>query len=119
MDHLANWIEIPVTEMKRAKAFYRELSNLDVHEMKLGDNDYAIFADQFNTGCLVKGVGYVPSTEGVTIYLNGGSDLKGAFKSGKGWRNDLMKKTYLSEQAGHIALFQDTEGNRIGLHSMA
>ena len=30
----------------------------------------------------------------------------------------LLKKTFLSEQAGHIALFKDTEGNEIGLHSM-
>lgn len=77
MDHLSNWIEIPVTNMKRAKGFYCELLKLDVHETKGGENDYAIFAvkDKFNTGCLVKGSGHVPSMDGVTIYLNGGSDL--------------------------------------------
>jgi predicted enzyme related to lactoylglutathione lyase len=30
----------------------------------------------------------------------------------------LLKKTFLSDQAGHIAHFKDTEGNKIGLHSM-
>jgi predicted enzyme related to lactoylglutathione lyase len=30
----------------------------------------------------------------------------------------LLGKTFLSEQAGHIAYVRDTEGNRIGLHSM-
>jgi hypothetical protein len=29
----------------------------------------------------------------------------------------LLNKTFLSEEAGHIAFFTDTEGNKIGLHS--
>jgi predicted enzyme related to lactoylglutathione lyase len=36
MDHLLNWVEIPVANMKRAMRFYRELLGIDVHEMKLG-----------------------------------------------------------------------------------
>lgn len=31
----------------------------------------------------------------------------------------LLKKTFLSKEAGHIAYFVDREGNKIGLHSMA
>ena len=55
MDHLLNWVEIPVRDMKRAISFYRELLRVDVQEMKLGDTDYALFAikNNFNTGCLV------------------------------------------------------------------
>jgi len=77
MDHLLNWVEIPVTDMKRAISFYRELLRVDVQEMKLGDNAYALFAikNNFNTGCLVKGPGHVPRTDGVVVYLNGGDDL--------------------------------------------
>jgi AraC-like DNA-binding protein len=30
----------------------------------------------------------------------------------------LMHKTFLSDMAGHIAIFMDTEGNRIGVQSM-
>ena len=30
----------------------------------------------------------------------------------------VMPKTLISEQIGHIALFMDTEGNRVGMHSM-
>jgi uncharacterized protein len=121
MDHLSNWIEIPVTNMKRAKGFYSELLNIELHEMKLGGTDYAIFAvtDQFNTGCLAKGKGYVPSTDGVTIYLNGGNDLSEMLsRVEKAGGKILWKKTFLSDQAGHIAHFKDSEGNKIGLHSM-
>jgi uncharacterized protein len=121
MDHLSNWIEIPVADMRRAKKFYGELLGVGLNEMQMGGNDYALFElkDSFNTGCLVKGNGYVPSMQGVVLYLNGGNDLCNALarveeKGGK----VLLKKTFLSKEAGHIAYFADTEGNKIGLHSM-
>jgi predicted enzyme related to lactoylglutathione lyase len=121
MDHLLNWIEIPVTDMKRAVSFYRELLKTDLHEMKIGTNDYALFAvkDKFNSGCLVKGDGYKPRTDGVVVYLNGGQDLSPVLgRVEKSGGSVLLKKTFLSEEAGHIAYFKDTEGNKIGLHSM-
>ncbi len=121
MDHLLNWVEIPVTNMKRAISFYRELLSVDMQEMKLGDNDYALFAikNKFNTGCLVKGAGYVPRTDGVVVYLNGGNDLSAPLERVEGAGGKiLLKKTFLSEEAGHVAYFKDTEGNKIGLHSM-
>jgi predicted enzyme related to lactoylglutathione lyase len=31
----------------------------------------------------------------------------------------MLKKTFLSKEAGYIAYFADTEGNKIGLHCMA
>ena len=44
MDHLLNWIEIPVSNMKRAVSFYGELLEQELNEMKLGPNDYALFS---------------------------------------------------------------------------
>ena len=120
MDHLLNWVEIPVTNMKRAIRFYRELLTVDIQEMKLGNNDYALFAikNQFNTGCLVKGEGYIPRTDGVVVYLNGGNDLSAPLaRVEKAGGKVLLEKTFLSEEAGHVAYFKDTEGNKIGFHS--
>src|SRR5262249_38099160 len=97
MDHLLNWIEIPVTDMKRAVSFYRELLNTDLHEMKIGTNDYALFAvkDKFNSCCLVKGDGYVPRTDGVVVYLNGGQDLSPVLgRVEKSGGSVLLKKTF-------------------------
>jgi predicted enzyme related to lactoylglutathione lyase len=121
MDHLLNWIEIPVTNMKRAVGFYRDLLGVDLHEMKLGEKDYALFAikDKFNTGCLVKGEEYAPRTDGVVVYLNGGNDLATVLQRvKKSGGKVLLEKTFISPEAGHIAYFADTEGNKIGLHSM-
>jgi len=122
MNHLSNWIEIPVANMKRAKKFYGELLGVASNEVQMGDNDYALFelTDRFNTGCLVKGEGYVPSMNGVVVYLNGGNDLSTVLaRVGKAGGKVLLEKAFLSREAGHIAYFVDTEGNKIGLHSMA
>jgi predicted enzyme related to lactoylglutathione lyase len=122
MDHLLNWIEIPVVDMKRAMKFYRELLGVGLNETQMSGNDYALFElkDRFNTGCLVKGDGYVPSRKGVVVYLNGGDDLSTMLaRAAKAGGKVLSQKTFLSNEAGHIAYFVDTEGNKIGLLSMA
>lgn len=121
MDHLVNWVEIPVTNMKRAVGFYGALLEIGLDRMKLGPNEYAIFAvqDKFNTGALVQGDGYVPGMEGTVVYLNGGKDLaKVLARVKRAGGKVILEKTFLSKEAGHIAFFKDTEGNRVGLHSM-
>lgn len=122
MDHLSNWIEIPVVDMERAKRFYRELLGVGFNEIQMGGNEYALIDvnDRFNTGCLVKGDGYVPSMQGVVVYLNGGDDLSEVLAQVKrAGGKVLLPKTFLSKEAGHIAYLLDTEGNKIGVHSMA
>jgi predicted enzyme related to lactoylglutathione lyase len=62
---------------------------------------------------------YVPRTDGVVIYLNGGNDLSTPLsRVEKAGGKVLLNKTFLSNEAGHVAYFKDSEGNRIGLHSM-
>ena len=122
MDHLLNWVEIPVVDMKRAKKFYGELLAVGLNEMPMGGTEYALIQlkDKFNTGCLVKGDGYVPSMQGVVVYLNGGNDLSSVLaRVKKAGGKVLLGKTFLSKEAGNIAYFVDTEGNKMGLHSMA
>jgi uncharacterized protein len=121
MEHLLNWVEVPVSNMKRAVSFYGELLGLELHEMKLGPNDYALFTvkDKHNTGALVKGESYKPSAEGTVVYLNGGNDLsKILARVKKAGGKVLLEKTFLSKEAGYIGYFSDTEGNKVGLHSM-
>jgi len=121
MEHLLNWVEIPVTNMKRAARFYGELLNLQLQEMKLGPNDYALFdiKDKHNTGALVKGEGYKPSADGTVVYLNGGNDLSNILvRVKKAGGKVLLEKTFLSKEAGYIGYFSDSEGNKVGVHSM-
>ncbi len=121
MKHLSNWIEIPVTDMSRARTFYQRILGVDLPPvMDMAGIQYSLFAveDRFNCGCLAKGENYVPSAQGVTVYLDGGDDLDGVLsRVKKAGGSVVLPKTYLGKEAGNIAWFLDSEGNRIGLQS--
>lgn len=121
MKHLINWIEIPVTDMGRAKKFYSTLLGgiefID-YPMDNPSDQYAIFpsSDHFNAGALAKTSLHHPSTEGVTIYLDGGTDLNVMLeKAEKMGAQILLPKSFISEDTGYITLLIDCEGNKIGL----
>jgi uncharacterized protein len=121
MRHLTNWTEIPVSDISRAIRFYTEILGTDFFEMEMGGNKYALFPskDKFNTGALVQGDWYKPAADGVTVYLDGGTDvgnILGKIENAGG--TILLNKTYLGEQAGFIGLFLDSEGNRIGVQAI-
>ena len=122
MEHLANWIEIPAVDLKRAKEFYGKIFGAKLDDMKIGDTAYAIFgvADSFNCGALACGAYYKPSQDGVLVYLNGGSDLSTVLNRVENAGGTvLVEKTFLSKEAGYFGLFLDTEGNRMGLQSIS
>ena len=121
MERLTNWIEIPVADMKRATAFYENILGGELHPMEMGPVSYALFptADKYNCGALAMGEYYVPSADGVTIYLDGGNDLTRILdKVSAAGGQVIMEKTFLAPEAGYIGMFIDTEGNRIGLQNM-
>jgi predicted enzyme related to lactoylglutathione lyase len=121
MKHLINWVEIPVTEMQRAKSFYSKILGVELNTMEMGDTGYAFFPteDKFNCGALVQGQYYKPSSEGIVIYLDGGDDLNNVLlKVNEAGGQVILEKMFLSAEAGHIGMFIDSEGNKIGLQNM-
>ena len=121
MKHLINWIEIPVSDMKRATVFYSTILGLELSPMQMGPVSYAIFpsGDQFNAGALAAGEHYTPSSDGVILYLDGGKDLNNILsKVNVAGGQVILEKTFLAKEAGYIGLFIDTEGNRIGIQNM-
>ena len=78
---------------------------------------------------MMKGVGgalvftngfHKPSTtDGPLIYLNGNPDVQNILdKVEAAGGKIMMPKTEISPEYGFMALILDTEGNRIGLHSV-
>ena len=120
MERLSNWIEIPATDISRARAFYEKVLGVELLPFELAGNHYALFPAQnlYNTGALVAGPGYEPSQNGALIYLNatGRIDELVARVTAAGGEV-LLPKTYLAPEAGEIAIFRDSEGNRVGLQS--
>jgi predicted enzyme related to lactoylglutathione lyase len=117
---MSNWIEIPVTDMQRARAFYEQVLGVELLPFELAGNRYALFPakDRYNTGALVAGPGYVPSQSGPLVYLDASGRMDEVLaRAVSAGAEVLLQKTYLSREAGEIVIFRDSEGNRIGLQS--
>jgi hypothetical protein len=120
MDHLTNWIEIPVNDLPRAQAFYEALLGVALAPFDLAGFRYALFPakDRHNTGALVQGPGRAPSPGGPLVYLDATGrmdELLGRVTAAGG--TILMPRTFVSPEAGDVAIFEDPEGNRVGLQA--
>lgn len=123
MTNAVSWIEIPVVDFERAKAFYSAIFDYEMPEMDMGPLKMGFLpSDQENGGvggAIVWGDDNAPSKNGTRVYLNGGDDLtlvldRVAAAGGK----LVMQKTEITPEFGYYATFEDTEGNHISLHSM-
>ena len=69
-------------------------------------------------GALCKGDGYKPTKDGIVIYFSVDPDLNSTLsKVEKAGGKIIMPKKIITEEYGYMALFTDSEGNRIALHS--
>ena len=120
MAHAINWFEIPVSDINRAAKFYGAIFGAKMEPADMGGVTMAMFQVEQGEigGALVKSEGYIPSTEGAVIYLNGGDDLSNVLNKVEAAGGKVaMPKTDIGEY-GFIGFFTDTEGNKVGLHSM-
>ena len=120
MSNALNWFEIPVTDLARAKEFYGRVLQADLREESMSGREMAILPYQNGGvgGALIKGEHLVPSAQGTIVYLNAGDDLAGALgRVEAAGGKVVMGATHLSDQIGSIAMFLDSEGNRMALHS--
>lgn len=116
-----NWFEIPAIDFDRAVRFYGEIYDRTMPSRDLGHVKMGFFSHEQGQvgGAVVSGDGYIPSTDGAKVYLNGGdelSDVLGRVEAAGG--TVIAGKTQISPEIGYYAIFDDTEGNRIYLHSM-
>jgi predicted enzyme related to lactoylglutathione lyase len=123
MRNALNWFEIPVADMTRAVAFYGAILGVELKAEEIMGMLTAFFPYDWEGegagGGLVQGPGYVPSSEGTLVYLNGGDDLATVLDKVEGAGGSVvMPKSSIGEN-GFMAIFIDSEGNKVGLHSPA
>lgn len=114
------WFEIPTTNLDRAITFYETIFVIALRRESCGGNPMALFpyAEPNPGGALVAMPQLTPRDNGTLIYLNGGDDLSIILKRIPAAGGQVvMEKTCIGEEIGHIALFIDCEGNRVGLYS--
>ncbi|MEQ9376644.1 MAG: VOC family protein [Imperialibacter sp.] len=112
--------EIPATDLSRAVDFYQTIFSIQIEKMDMPGMQMGIwpYEGQMVTGVIVQGEGFQPSADGVTIYLNGGDDLQIVLDKVEGNGGKiLVGKTLHADESGYFAMFLDSEGNRLGLHS--
>ena len=114
------WADIPVTDMDRARTFYGAVLQTEIQLME-GQADVALLpgdpAGGEVSGDLVKSDRATPGAGGITIYLDSKGDPEGMMEravaaSGK----VLVPVASMGDMVGSIGYFQDSEGNRIGVH---
>ncbi len=119
MKDYISWFEIPAINFLQAVGFYNYIYGIDMETISTGDHTMAFFpADGGIGGAIVCGPGSVPHESGSLIYLNGGKDLNNVLgKVNEAGGRVIMSKTAISEEAGYFAIFIDSEGNKLALHS--
>ena len=121
MAHALNWFEIPVTDFTRATAFYETVLGITIAPMAMGPTMMGMLStDPIAVGgAIVQGEGGVPSVHGTMVYLNGGEDLAPMLaRVEQAGGAVVVPKTEIGNDFGFFAHFVDTEGNKVGLHSM-
>jgi predicted enzyme related to lactoylglutathione lyase len=123
MEHnMVGWFEIPVRDMERAKQFYEAVFNISIQVTDFQGFLMGWFpfdeSKEGISGSLVKHESYVPSNrEGTVIYFSSKDVSNELALIEKAGGEILQPKTLISEEIGYMALFLDTEGNKIALHS--
>jgi predicted enzyme related to lactoylglutathione lyase len=123
MQHAISWFEIPATDLERATTFYEVIFSTTLIPMDMPAIRMRMFPldDMAGVGGAVVDSGgfHKPSsTDGPLIYLNGNPDLQKVLDKVEPAGGKIMvPKTEISPEYGFMAVFIDTEGNRIGLHS--
>jgi predicted enzyme related to lactoylglutathione lyase len=119
-----SWFEIPTEDINRAQKFYEAIFDITMVPLDLGHLQMRMFPLENPMG-----VGgalnyhkdfYKPSaTDGPLIYLNANPDVQIVLDKVEAAGGKItVPKTEISPEYGHMAVFIDTEGNRIALHSV-
>ena len=124
--NMVGWFEIPVNDMVRAQKFYEQVFDIQIHIVDMGETTMGWFP--FPKDPQARGAGgsliqnsdhYKPADNGVLIYFSSKEITPELGRIKEAGGTVLQEKTLISDDIGYMALFLDSEGNRIALHSRA
>jgi uncharacterized protein len=115
------WFEIPVSDMERAIAFYQSAMDCLLERHPMGELDMAWFPSDESAygagGTLIYQPDYYkPSQDGILVYFQSSDIDENLRRIAAAGGTVLQDKTLISENIGYMALFLDSEGNRLALH---
>ncbi len=120
-----SWFEIPTNDINRAQQFYEAIFGIEMIPLENVNFKMRMFPIEDPAtgigGALMHVEGfYKPSaTDGPLVYLNANPDVQIVLdKVMAAGGQVIVPKTEISPEYGHMAVFIDTEGNRVALHSV-
>lgn len=118
------WFEIYVEDLSRAKDFYQAVLERPMEELTPPPgSDLQMWAFTMNpdgvgaAGALVRSSHGKPGAGGILVYFSCADCAVEAERAATHGGTVFQSKTSIGPY-GFMAVVQDTEGNRIGLHSM-
>ncbi len=122
MANAVNWFEIYVEDMARAKAFYEAVFGLELSQLPSPDEgEMWTFPFEMGapnaSGSLIKHPEGRPGIGGTMVYFQC-EDVANEIGRVPGAGGSVMQDKTSIGDYGFIAMFRDTEGNMVGLHSI-
>lgn len=120
MHTLFSYTVIPATDFERAFEFYHSITEGMVERNPHVPFPMAYFKDKEgnNVGHLFQMNGFNPSGDGVLVYLMPSKPIPAMLADIEAaGGNTIMPETLIAPGRGHWALFRDTEGNKLALHT--
>jgi predicted enzyme related to lactoylglutathione lyase len=124
-DDALNWFEIFVNDLDKAKTFYETILKSELTTTPPSDTgcNMAIFPCNHEIGvggALTKTDGNnKPGAGGTLVYLNVEADLDGVLERIPAAGGKVLRDRMAIPPHGFIGIFEDPDGNRVGLHSMS
>jgi hypothetical protein len=114
-----SWFEIPAIDFQQAVNFYNHIFGINMEQSVSDTIAMAFFpVNKGIGGAVIASSGSVPSTNGPLLYLNGGDDLNNVLnKVEEVGGRIIMPKTFINKDSGYFAIFIDSQGNKLALHS--
>ena len=117
---ITTWFEIPSVDFDRAIRFYENILKLELKRETMESINMAVFPHQEKqtAGAVVHSDDYQPSPHGICLYLYS-NDFDAALERIEQHGGKVLMPKKSIGPNGFIALFMDSEGNRVGLHTDA
>ena len=120
-----NWFEIPTRDMDRAVAFYERAFALTLKREIFGGMPHAVFPSQCPAGgssvagaIVADGPHLTPGTAGTVIYLDCRDGVAATLARATAAGAKVVLPHMGIGENGFIAIVDDLDGNRVGLHAM-